>query len=213
MEDISNEVTITHDPQLAYNRAMTKVQSEIPVVSRDMKNNQTHSSYASYENIVKITKEIYTKHGFSISFSEGETGNENHIRINATVMHEGGYSVNHFADIPLDVAGIKGTTNKTAVHAKGSSFSYGRRYLLCMIFNIPTGDDDDGNAAGSKLLNEAEAKKINSLIKELKVDQKKFMKYMKVDLIEKIKAHDFSRAITALEQKRNRGDKKNENSK
>ena len=211
MNDISSEVTIIEEPTVAFYRAMVKVQAEIPVIYRDMKNNQTHSQYASYENIVKITKEIYTKQGFSISFSEGDTPRENHIRINATVMHEGGHSVNHFADIPLDVAGIKGTTNKTAVHAKGSSFSYGRRYLLCMIFNIPTGDDDDGQSAGAKYLNEAELKKIDGLIKDLKVNEKKFMKFMKAESTGNILKRDFGKALTALEAKRNQskgGEKK-----
>jgi hypothetical protein len=36
------------------------------------------------------------------------------------------------------------------IHATGSAVTYGRRYLLMMIFNLSIGDrDDDGNGAGT----------------------------------------------------------------
>ena len=48
----------------------------------------------------------------------------------------------------MDDKGSGGKTNKTAVHAIGSSDSYACRYLKKMAFNVPSGKDDDGNAAG-----------------------------------------------------------------
>ena len=41
-----------------------------------------------------------------------------------------------------------GTVNKTKIHASGSTLSYGRRYLLKLIFNLTTVDelDDDGQS-------------------------------------------------------------------
>ena len=80
-----------------------------------------------------------------------------------------------------------------------------------MIFNIPTGDDDDGSAASAIYLNEAELKKINGLIKDLEVDKEKFMKFMKAESTGEILKRDFGKALAALEAKRNRskgGEKK-----
>ena len=36
----------------------------------------------------------------------------------------------------------------TRTHATATAVTYGRRYLLCMIFNISTEDDDGNLAAG-----------------------------------------------------------------
>ena len=52
----------------------------------------------------------------------------------------------HHIDLPLDNVGTKGTVNKTGVQATGSTNAYGRRYLVLMIFNVSTEDEDnDGN--------------------------------------------------------------------
>jgi hypothetical protein len=51
-------------------------------------------------------------------------------------------------DGALDDAGKDGTKNKTGIQAMGSTVSYLRRYLVCMIFNVSTDDDNDGNGGG-----------------------------------------------------------------
>jgi len=198
---------IKEQSRQAFNIDMVAVQKEIPTVLRDKENAQTSSQYASYEKIIDETKKIYTKKGFSVAFFEEDCEKPDHIRVAANLMHSAGHTEQYHVDIPLDKSGIKGTVNKTATHAKGSSMTYGRRYLLSMIFNIPT-SDDDGNAAGIQLLNEAEVNKINDLIRELNVDKEKFLKYMKVNKIDEVAAKDFSKALSALEQKRKKGGKK-----
>jgi hypothetical protein len=52
--------------------------------------------------------------------------------------------------MPADGKGAKGGDVMTRTHAAGSAFSYGQRYLLKLIFNIATGEDDDGNAASAR---------------------------------------------------------------
>ena len=53
--------------------------------------------------------------------------------------------------MPADGKGAQGRDVMTRTHATGSAVSYGRRYLLLMIFNIAVGgEDDDGNAAGKR---------------------------------------------------------------
>lgn len=130
-----------------FNEAMSATQAEIPQVVEDAYNNQTGSSYARLRNIVATIKPIYTRQGFSLSFSQGESKRDGFIRVDGKLSHSGGHTVSSFVEIPLDDKGIKGSTNKTGVHASGSTFSYGRRYLTCMMFNISTGDDDDAQSA------------------------------------------------------------------
>ena len=134
-----------NEARKSFHDSMTEAQKNMPVVPRDKENKQTKSMYSSHEAIVKMAKPIYTDAGFSLMFYEGETSKEKHIRVMCDIRHEKGHMESRFIDLPLDLTGIQGSVNKTGIHGAGSTISYGRRYLTCMIFNIPTGDDNDGN--------------------------------------------------------------------
>ncbi len=136
----------------AYAKAMKAVQAEAPKIAKEATNTQTKSQYALLETINAGLVPVYTRHGFSLSFSQGESPTEGHIRIVCDVSHEAGHNEVKHVDLPLDMTGIAGAVNKTAIHATGSTYSYGRRYLTCMIFNVSTGDDDDGQASGKSML-------------------------------------------------------------
>ena len=126
--------------------AMNLVQAGIPSVLPDSRNPQTHSDYASLRAISAAIKPIYTAEGFSASFSEGKSDKEDHIRVDGLLRHRDGHSESDYkADLPLDKTGMKGSVNKTDIHAAGSTFTYGRRYLTCMMFDVAVGFDLDGN--------------------------------------------------------------------
>lgn len=129
----------------AFNAAMSKAQSEMGRVSADAANQQTRSVYATYAALDKAIRPIYTRHGFSISFNEGEGAPEGHARILAYVAC-GGHTRTYKLDMPNDGKGAKGGDVMTKTHATGSAHTYGRRYLLKDIFNIAIGENDnDGN--------------------------------------------------------------------
>ncbi|SDH70522.1 ERF superfamily protein [Pseudomonas sp. BS3767] len=135
----------------AFNAAMVRAQSEIGPVFRDKFNAQTNSSYAALESIDRKISPVYTLHGFSLSFGTGDSPLVGHIRTVCDCMHEAGHTKTYHVDLPIDAAGIKGSVNKTGVHASGSTFSYARRYLTMMIFNVVlTNEDNDGNGDGDQ---------------------------------------------------------------
>ena len=130
----------------AFNAAMNKAQAEMGRVSADAANQQTRSVYATYGQLDKAVRPIYSRHGFSISFNEGEGAPEGHARILAYVSHSAGHTRTYKLDMPNDGKGAKGGDVMTKTHATGSAHTYGRRYLLKDIFNIAIGEnDDDGN--------------------------------------------------------------------
>lgn len=184
----------------AYNEEMVLVHREIPLVGKSLTNEQTHSSYASLDHIICKTKDIYTQHGFSVSFYEGETTKPEHIRICADVTHRAGHTQSYYYDVPMDGVGIKGNANMTKIHAKASSTSYGRRYLMCMIWNIPTGDDNDGDA-GVEYISEAQLSQIMDIVDNNNINKEKFLAYLKVGLLNQLPAAKFAMAMTALEAK------------
>jgi ERF superfamily protein len=129
----------------AFNDAMNEVQSELDPVRKDASNPQTRSKYATYGSIDAVVRPLYAKLGFSLSFSTEDTPKSETVKVICHVSR-GGHTRKYQIDVPADGKGAKGNDVMTKTHAVGSGVTYGRRYLLTMIFNIVT-DDDDGNAA------------------------------------------------------------------
>ena len=143
------ERILNRQAEMEYTSAMVRTQQKMPVIEKNRTNDQTRSEYADLEAINKAITPIYTAEGFSLSFGTEDSPLELHVRVVCDVMHLAGHSKRHYCDIPLDMTGLKGNTNKTKTHGTGSAISYGQRYLTKLIFNLITGDeDDDGNAAG-----------------------------------------------------------------
>ena len=144
---------VAQQAEAAFNAAMARAQANITPVANNAANTQTNSRYAKLAAINKDIAPIYTAEGLSISFDSGDAA-PGLQRTIAIVSHAAGHSRQYHLDLPLDDVGTKGTVNKTKVHATGSTYSYARRYLVCMIFNATTEDDDDGNESGGKVMGE-----------------------------------------------------------
>jgi hypothetical protein len=186
--------------QTAFNVAMKNAQAEMPQIVRDADNDQTKSKYARYETISEAIQPIITKHGFSLSFDEGETPKPNHVRILCDVMHDAGHIRQYHADIPFDNVGMKGNANKTATHAYGSTKSYGRRYLKLDIFDIALkNEDDDGNAAGRReepeFLTPDQITELRETIEANGGDIARFCKFGGVGSLAEIRSNQFNAAM------------------
>ena len=191
--------------QVEFNKAMKAAQAEMPQVVRDADNDQTKSRYARYETISEAIQPVITKHGFSLTFSEGTPAKENHIRVQCDVMHDAGHVKQYHADIPFDNVGMKGNANKTNTHAYGSTKSYGKRYLKCDIFDVALkNEDDDGNSAdaGPILISPEQVERIRALIDETGTDIQKFCEWAKIEAIPDLHAKNFDKVVTALNQRR-----------
>lgn len=136
--------------RIAFNTAMSQVQNEMQRVTPNAQNPQTRSDYATYDRLDAAVRPIYSKHGFSLSFNTKKSDIPDTIDMTCLVSHDGGWSQEYYIPIPADGKGARGNDVMTKTHAAGSAVSYGMRYLLKMIFNIPIGFDDDGNAAGKR---------------------------------------------------------------
>lgn len=185
------------ESEQAFAEAMAKVQSELPTVTRDSPNEQTNSKYAKHEKIAKAIKPIYTKEGFSITFSEADSPKDRHIRIVGVLRHRAGHSERHHIDVALDDSGIAGKVNKTMTHAEASSGTYGRRLLTCMLFDVATGNDTDGNQPGDKIT-EDQAVRLRAMMDEFKVEESKFLEALQLKQLEDMPAASFNAARIAL---------------
>jgi len=188
----------------AFNAAMRAAQSEMGRISADAKNTQTNSRYATYEKLDRVLRPIYTKHGFSLSFDEGDSPKPDHIRVLCHVAHDAGHTRVYRKDMPADGKGAKGGDVMTKTHAAGAAASYGARYLLKGIFNVAIGEEDkDGNdPAPPKTITQDQVGDLLALIEDVGADKAKFLAYLKVPSLADIPAAQFGRAVDALNAKR-----------
>lgn len=164
-----------------FNRAMSRCQKQMGRISADATNPQTRSKYATYAQLDRALRPIYTAEGLSLSFDTGDAPAENYVRVLCYVSHEAGHSRTYRADMPADGKGAKGNDVMTKTHAAGSAMSYGSRYLLKLIFNVAVGeDDDDGNKAGASApkITDKQKSTLVDLIAATETDETKFLRWV-----------------------------------
>lgn len=134
------------DAEMAFNIAMNAAQAEMRPIAANASNPQTRSRYATFDKLDRVLRPIYTAHGFSHSFDEGDSPKPEHVRVLCYLSHVSGHTRTYHRDMPADGKGAKGGDVMTKTHAAGAAGSYGARYLLKGIWNVAVGEeDDDGN--------------------------------------------------------------------
>lgn len=151
------ERVLNRNAKQAFAAAFAAMQADIPEIVR-LGTGHNSVKYATFEDINEAVKPILKEHGFGISFRFRQDNNM--IRVIGILSHCEGHSEETEMLLPAD-----GSGNKNAVHAIGSSTSYGKRYVLCALLNISTrGEDDDGKAAGSVKVSPFQAKTLLNVL-------------------------------------------------
>lgn len=182
----------------AFNIAMAAAQADMRPVSADADNPQTKSRYASYAQLDRALRPIYTANGFALSFDEGDSPKPEHVRVLCYVSHVGGHTRTYHRDMPADGKGAKGGDVMTKTHAAGAAGSYGARYLLKGIFNVAVGEDDNDGNDTAEYINERQIQTINDLISQHGLDTNKFCKYMRVPNAPALLVSDYGNAISSI---------------
>lgn len=185
----------------AYNRAMVAAQAEMPTVIKERANAATHKNYAPLEDVQFAIKPVYVAHGFSLNFGTEQSHLANHYRVTCEVLHVEGERRQFSVDIPIDDAGPRGEKNKSATQGAVSAMSYGRRTLVCMIFNVNVADQDKD---GTSLIyvGAEQIKYLKDLLVETGGDEARFLKWCDVDCFDNILAIDFRKRADALISKK-----------
>jgi hypothetical protein len=185
----------------AFNEALTEAQSEMRPISADATNPQTRSKYASYGQLDKRLRPIYTRHSLSLSFDTGESPLAEHVRVLCYVAR-GGFSRTYHIDMPADGKGAKGGDVMTKTHAAGAAVTYGMRYLLKMIFNVAVGEDDNDGNEPEETINNNQYADLKALLTEVNANIPAFLKVCKIERLEDLPARKYKDAMARLEEKR-----------
>ncbi len=129
--------------RIQFDVAMNAVQAEMRPVARNAVNSEKGNKYATLEAVDDAIRPIYTKRGFHLSFTE-TPDDAPEMRISC-IVSRAGHRETFSLPAMSDIAGPKGTPNKTSVQGVGSAVTYLRRYLKMMIFDLAFTDDNDGN--------------------------------------------------------------------
>lgn len=186
----------------SYFTAMSACQKALPVVVKNRRNTHTKSNYADLAAIEEQAMPIIHAHGFGVSFQPDGYNEIGELLIKWEVSHADGYVRNGIGAIPVDGAGAKGGVNKTGTQAFGSTATYGRRYLLCMLFNISTGDDRDGNAPleDDSAISPEQATQLREKIDEVGADIQRFCNRWEIQALPDLPASKFRDVMVSLER-------------
>ena len=193
-----------NEARKAYAADMVKCQKQMPTVMAQVEGEKTGSVYAKMGQINQLITPIYTKAGFSISFGEGVAAIEGEIRTTCRVLHKLGHFEDFFKDLPPDLAGAQGTVNKTAIHARASSNTYGQRYIIKGIFNLSIlSEDDDGALAGgggSNRVSEEDAMKLGAAISDWGLNSDAILREFAIIQWEQLPAKKLEKASKRIQQ-------------
>jgi hypothetical protein len=199
------ERMMARQAETAYNASMSAAQAEIPTIRGTRKNTQTNSFYADLVDVCDTATPIITKHGFSLSFGQADCPTQGELRVTCRCSHAGGHSRDYYADLPIDMTGIKGAPNKTPIQGKGSTFSYAQRYLTKLIFNLRIeGEDNDGNTRVAQTITEKEATDLKAKAEEVGADQTAFLQFFRIGTFSELPAAKLKQAVGMLNEKARR---------
>jgi len=185
--------------EIAFSLAMARLQPKLPRIEkhgRVIVQNVTRSTYAKIEDIDAVIRPLYSEEGFSISWNT-RAANGPATTVIGVLRHTGGHSESYEITLANDTSG-----SKNATQGSGSTFQYGKRYLLCGMFNLITIDED--NDGQGDALTEKQAREIEDWIQHVGLNEagkKKFLSLLNVSTVGEITQANFSVAMNFLRAK------------
>jgi hypothetical protein len=195
-----------NEARKAYHEAMAAFKASPPEIDKDRKvkfqtsKGPTEYRHASLANVTDKINSALSLHGLSSGWKVSQADKQ--ITVTCTITHRLGHSESTSLSGAPDDSG-----SKNSIQAVGSTISYLSRYTLLALTGLATHDMDDDSAgagAGPEYITEEQAKQINDLIRLTGTKLDAFLKYVKAESVEKILASDHGKAITALNEKKQR---------
>lgn len=193
------ERVMNRNAMQAFSADMAAMQAELPTVAETAEGHNK-AKYAPLEKINETIRPVLQKYGFAVTFRTEQQ--QNAVAITAVLSHRQGHTQESTLVLPNDTSG-----NKNTVQAIGSTVSYGKRYALCALLNISTGDDSDGKPPASAGLNQEQAKRLRDALKMAGLDDAYICNATHIAKLEDLDPLRLDAAINHLKAKAQGGDK------
>lgn len=186
------ERILNRNAKQAFTADLAAMQAELPLVAK-RGTGHNNAKFAKLEDINEAIRPTLQKYGFAVTFRVKQ--NDNRLLVVAILSHREGHSEETELVLPLDTSG-----NKNGVQAVGSTVSYGKRYALCALLNISTGDDDDGASAES--ISPEDAAWVKKELQATGSNVKKFCEALQIQNVDSMPAAKLAQAKALLQKKR-----------
>lgn len=177
----------TSDKIGAISKALAAASPKITAAAKDAKNPHFKSDYATLESVWKAGKAALDEQGVFVLQSPGHlTGNGTRMMVTRLLHGESGEWIEGDCEIHIQ---------KRDPQGDGSTITYGRRYALAAILNIPVTDDDGHMAVNSpnpqpdaapqpvETIDSDEAVKLEAAIEESGGDKAAILRHFKARLL------------------------------
>ena len=190
--------------RIAFTRAVAAAKAELRPIMKTREVDYTPSGKARvnyrHEDLAGIEEQvtpILTKHGLSYRF-ESDNGVDRPITITCVLEHVDGHSTR----TPLS-AGADTSGGKNSLQAIASATTYLQRYTLKLALGLSVSHDDDGKAAGDndeapQFITENQVMELRDLLDASGGNEAKFLKFIKVESLDKIYANAFDKAVNVI---------------
>lgn len=192
---------VKEQAEAQFAQAMNACQLEMPDVVKDANNPFLKSKYAKQESVNRAIRPVYTAHGFSLSYTSEPSPINGYVRIHCDCSHVGGCTKRYSGDFAVDGTGMKGGSNMNAIQGMGSTFSYARRYLALLIFNISIVDEDTDGGPPPTRITPDQIDWLEKLLEDSGADRSKFLKWVNIDRLELMPSRDYPKAEAMLKRK------------
>lgn len=192
----------------AYGEALARAQGNMPVVEKNKhvyfegRQGRAPTDYwhADYGNLIATIAPVLAAEGLSYDHVVEQSGGE--ITVTCILTHARGHSKSVTMSAPPDDTGGKNTIQQVK-----STTTYLKRSTFEAVTGAATKDDDDdgrGYSAAPETISGEQIARLNAKIEELGVDRESFLRFLKVDQIEDLRAAWFPQAMQALEERAKR---------
>lgn len=144
----------------AFNASFAEMQCEMPSVEKRTENTHTKKMYADLDDINQMVRPVMAKFGFGVSFKI--INQANGVSVTGILMHKAGHREETTMILPLDTG-----PGRSAVQSVGSTTTYGKRYVMCALLNITSGDDNDNDGyvePSDQVVTLAQARQVQALL-------------------------------------------------
>jgi hypothetical protein len=190
------ERVLNRNAAQSFTADMAMMQGEMPRVFKLASGHNT--TYARLEDINDTIRPVLQRFGFAVTFNIDQPTPKD-VKVTAILSHRDGHKETSSLTLPCDTSG-----SKNAVQAVGSTISYGKRYSMCALLNISTGDDTNGFKLGdvqgekpvgnNNLITEEQAAQLINFCGEKGVTTKQLCEKAGTQSVEEIPAHRFEAA-------------------
>jgi hypothetical protein len=149
----------------AFTDALATFQSEAPIIEKTKKvfskDGKLRYVFAPIDSIVEQIKKPLASNGFSYTFTV--ENNPDTVTVTAKLTHRLGHFETSSFTIPIDKEGYMTEPQKVA-----AALTFGKRYTLCNVTGITTGDEDtDATTVGKEPSPKSQKSKVIFLLREL----------------------------------------------